>query len=117
MNQKYYKIIIIIILIFSFLILAIKNSPWANTVYSSKFNDKLFKQIRLGDDKERVRLLLGEPIYLAKGTYKSYWSYSRSKNTPYHMVRKCLIISERSGKVIQIDDEIVWGYIAYLWSY
>ena len=91
--------------------------PWSNTHYAPGYNQEAFKKVKIGDMAEIVEQLLGKPIRIPKdGEGHAYWAYSRTFNTPEHMVRRCIIINESTGKVVRIDDKIVWDYMALLFS-
>lgn len=58
------KVILIVIgLLFSFLYFAPKVFPSVGTKYSENFNINTFKNIKIGDEKKKVDILLGQPIY------------------------------------------------------
>ena len=81
------------------------------------FTHEMFKKVKIGNDAEAVEQLLGQPIHIPKdGEGLAYWAYSRTFNTPEHMVRRCIIINESTGKVVRIDDKTVWDYMALLFS-
>ncbi len=73
-----------------------------NTVYSEHFNDKKFKQIKIGDTYEKVNELLKETVNSyevnSSGKKKLYLHYSKAPSYyPGHYRQRILVFE--SGKV------------------
>lgn len=63
-KSRFITVLIFVVgLVYSFLYFAPKVFPSVGTKYSENFNINTFKNIKIGDEKEKVDILLGQPIY------------------------------------------------------
>lgn len=91
-----FKVILIVVgLLYSFLYFAPKVFPSVGTIYSENFNINTFENIKIGDEKEKVNILLGQPIYktidnVNPDSLKTTYWYSESSSGLF-MYEKILI--------------------------
>ena len=73
------------------------------TTYSEKFNNENFESISIGDDRNKVDILLGKPIYLSKdnvnqdSTKLNYWY---SKNLFFGLSYNKVVVQFYEDKVV-----------------
>jgi hypothetical protein len=72
-----------------------------DTVYAGRFNEKLFKKIKIGDSKERVISLIGNPLRKYFVNNVEHWWYSVSPSSGSFFKRAVEFSGD--GKVTEIQ--------------
>jgi len=84
--------------------------PDVDTFFSDNYSEKMFRQIKVGDDTCLVIKMIGYPIYAKQETIGSQWIYSsdgKCKWNDFAWLFRSLLIDEK-GKVSEINAQIVF---------
>jgi len=83
-----------------------------DTAYAPGYSETAFRSVRIGDSKEEVIALLGQPLSVhsvgieGTETWGEWWRYSWSPSDTHYLLRQLLLDSE--GRVVKILREIYW---------
>lgn len=83
-----------------------------DTAYAPGYSETAFRSVRIGNSKEEVIALLGEPLFVhsvgveGTETWGEWWRYSWSPSDTHYLVRKLMLDSE--GRVVKVLREIYW---------
>lgn len=79
-----------------------------DTIYAPHYSDEAFNKVRVGQHRQKILALLGEP--LERGQYQDdgteYWYYSRHGPRYDNYWNKIVVFDVQRGQVIRKVDEL-----------
>jgi hypothetical protein len=76
-----------------------------DTEYAPGYSEEAFRAVEIGDSKEEVLSLLGQPLRVY-GMDREVQSYSRSPSGSNYLMRDIVLDSE--GRVVEIRSQVYW---------
>jgi hypothetical protein len=76
-----------------------------DTEYASGYSEEAFRAVEIGDSKEEILSLLGQPLRVY-GIDGEVQSYSRSPSGSNYLMRDIVLDSE--GRVVEIRSQVYW---------
>ena len=98
------------------LLVLYRASPYRTTGYAQGYDPGAFAQVQVGTPRDRVEVLLGQPLSVSIGGDRQTLHYTGPVASPDHMVRRRVFVDARSRLVVGIDDDVSWNYLSHWWS-
>ncbi len=93
--------------------LGVRHSPQQATVFAERYDEANFRSIAVGAPTSEVRERLGAPVSESSGPQLDYLHYSAPVASAAHMVRRTLAVDPGTQRVVEIDDRVVFDYLAH----
>lgn len=79
-----------------------------DTIYAPRYSDEAFRKVRVGQNRQEVLVLLGEPLERGRHQDDSteYWYYSRHGPRYQNYWNKIVVFGAPNGHVIRKVDEL-----------
>lgn len=74
-----------------------------DTHFAKDFEERKFGELKCGENKAKVRALLGEPLDVRSYSGVEAWSYTKTPNNSHYARR--VVIFDGEGKLIDKDSE------------
>jgi hypothetical protein len=78
-----------------------------DTEYAPGYSEEAFRVVQIGDSKEEILSLLGQPLRVYDlGIHREVLSYSMSPSGSNYLMRDIVLDSE--GRVVEIRSQVYW---------